>query len=1197
MHTRCSGALTRSRLRWTLAGLLSCLAGTALATLPLPTYPTCGNGESVASCPPDLLNADGQLSGDTWALINYVPDALKSRIRKEEHAIGLGSGTTLAWQKTTGNWGVTIAILDCGIRWREDALINKVRPNLGELPEPLGSNGQACAQYDCDGNGLVNIQDWRWDPRVLKTAGRDEADSKLDPSDLIYAFSDGVDDDGDGYIDNIAGWDFMWNDNDPYTNNDFYHMSSVLEEAAGEGGEPDSVIGHCPNCSILPVRISDSFVGEGDKIAQGIVYAVDQGVKVIGMALGSMTNPESLQQAMKYAWDHNVTIVAAAGDEMGYHHNFPGANDHAIYVHSIKFYPTISLETSRTVLGFFGCNNFGARMDAVAASNACATGSTAATAGMAGLVHSRGIELGLNLSASEVRQLILRNTDDIDVPESRKKGSAYFPSYPGWDQFFGYGRVNSGKAVTKVSATTIPPEVVIESPSWFQYLDPRLITQINVGGSVAAKRAGSYKYTVEYAKGADPRDSDFKLHSTRTNLTTATTGTLASIDIASLDKTLFNPAAPHEALSTDETLEEKGRKINNRAITVRVRATDSFGNMGEERKTFFLVEDPELVSGFPRKMKYSLESTPVLYDINEDGKLDVVFASTNGEVHALNGAGQSLAGWPVKTNRLPPLDPSNPYNHLEGSAYASGAVSSDWRQGTVGTVAVGDLEGDGVADIVAGTLTGTVYAWDATGKLKAGFPVWRDALTDAETSPMIWKDPGMFAATVLFDLDNDNKLEIIQASMDQKVYVWRYNGARQPGFPVLVENPDGSTGVSTVAGRIVSSPAVGDLDGDGDVEIVVGTNEYADDKPFIGFAYAIQGTGTLYPTGPIVPGWPVPIFGALSGVINYIGEGVTPSPSIADLDRDGTQEVILSGVGSYPVIFNADGSEWGKLGFRKPDMGKNTATSDNVFWQVVNNVAIADFDGGGDVEVLSGGSGMTFFIALGLSRHIKFDHLATVWKAKSGQMLDAFPQVIEDISFFSAPTVGDITGDGMPEMLVGTSGYVLHAFKPDGSQAPGWPKFTGGWLLGSPAIGDIDGDGKNEVVQGTREGYLFIWNTPGMGGNQWPLGRHDPQNTGNFDVMPETLARMSMRMDAQERTAQKTAQDRTAQEDAPVTGLVDETLPEAGGCSSLSSAVRPHGPGWILAGGLLIPLLVGRLRRVRARRGVACDRYTSDPRQ
>lgn len=1136
----------------------------AQATLPLPTYPNCGNNESVAECPPDIVDSTGALSGDSWALINYVPDPLKKRIRKAEHAIGTGSSTTLAWQKTTGRFDVTIAILDCGIRWREGALRNKVAINKGEIPAPIGSDGKVCTNYDCDKNGLFNVKDYQWDTRVVKTDGRDEADGDLDVSDLIYAFSDGQDDDGDGYVDNIGGWDFLWNDNDPYTTNDFYHMSSVLEEAAGEGGEADSAIGHCPNCSVMPVRISDSFVGEGDKISEGIIYAVDHGASVIGMALGSMTNPEALQYAMQYAWDNNVTIVAAAGDELGYHHNYPGANDHAIYVHSIKFYPTISLETATTTLGFFGCNNFGARMDAVAASNSCATGSVAATSGMAGLVISRARDLGITLSAAEVRQLILRTTDDIDVPESRQKNTGYFPSYPGWDQFFGYGRVNSGRAVSKVAAATIPPEVIISSPSWFQYVDPRVVSNLAITGTVAAKRASSYSYTVHWAPGADPRDADYVQIASKTGLTTATNGTLATFDVGNIDLSKLDPTAPSEALNSTMSIEEKQKKINARAVTLRIRATDNLGNVAEERKHFFLIEDPDLMPGFPIKLGYSSEASPILYDLDDDGRKEIVLSTSNGIIHAFRSNGTELSGFPVRTAVLPSLDANNLNNHLEADAYASGEMSDDVRQGVVGTAAVGDLEGDGIPEIVVGTLQGYVFAWDALGRLKPGFPVARDPANDADTSPKIWRDPGMFSATVLYDLDNDGKLEIIQGSMDQKMYVWRSNGARQAGFPVLLANPDGSTGVTTVAGRIVSSPAVGDLDGDGDNEIVVGSNEYMDDKSYVGFAYAIQGTGNNHPTGPIVPGWPVSLVGILSGVINYIGEGVTVSPSIADLDRDGEMEIVLSGVGSQPVILHPDGSELLKLGTRQPEFGSKTNTTDNVFWGVVNNAAFADFDGGGDIEVMMGGSGMSFFIALGLSRYANWDHLATVWKARTGKMLDAFPRVTEDISFFNSPSVGDLSGDGLPEMVIGTSGYILHAFKVDGSQPAGWPKFTGGWLIASPAIGDIDGDSKNEVVVVTREGYLFAWNTQGAGGNEWPLFRHDPQNSGNYNNVAEYASRMT-----------GTYARELALAAAPATvsaSAAKSVSTDAGGCSSLGGSASASWGGLMALAGVLLAL-------------------------
>ena len=100
----------------------------------------------------------------------------------------------------------------------------------------------------------------------------------------------------------------------------------------------------------------------------------------------------------------------------------------------------------------------------------------------------------------------------------------------------------------------------------------------------------------------------------------------------------------------------------------------------------------------------------------------------------------------------------------------------------------------------------------------------------------------------------------------------------------------------------------------------------------------------------------------------------------------------------------------------------------------------------------------------------------------------------------SAPAIADVDGHGRAEVIAGSSGDVLHAFRPDGSEPPGWPKDTGGWLLASPAVGDVDGDGRAEVVAVTRDGYLYVWDTPARAGSmrEWPSFRHDARNTGRF---------------------------------------------------------------------------------------------------
>jgi hypothetical protein len=116
-----------------------------------------------------------------------------------------------AWKYSAGAPGVSVAILDTGIRWQNTELVDKVRLNRGELPLPQHANATDCASYDCNGDGAFSVSDYANDPRVSASAGDDtsdtgggNADSFLDASDLIATFSQGTDGDSNGYVDDIA---------------------------------------------------------------------------------------------------------------------------------------------------------------------------------------------------------------------------------------------------------------------------------------------------------------------------------------------------------------------------------------------------------------------------------------------------------------------------------------------------------------------------------------------------------------------------------------------------------------------------------------------------------------------------------------------------------------------------------------------------------------------------------------------------------------------------------------------------------------------------------------------------------------------------------------------------------------------------------------------------------------------------------
>ena len=73
---------------------------------------------------------------------------------------------------------------------------------------------------------------------------------------------------------------------------------------------------------------------------QGTIFAVDSGACVVQEALGSINHTQFSMDAIDYAWENDVTIIGSAADEDSFHQNFPGTNNHTIYVHAIQFNST-----------------------------------------------------------------------------------------------------------------------------------------------------------------------------------------------------------------------------------------------------------------------------------------------------------------------------------------------------------------------------------------------------------------------------------------------------------------------------------------------------------------------------------------------------------------------------------------------------------------------------------------------------------------------------------------------------------------------------------------------------------------------------------------------------------------------------------------------------------------------------------------
>lgn len=1095
MRLRPSPLLSRVLATGVAAILLAPAA--ARADLPMATFPECGEVDRPDLCPVDLR--------ERWEHLSYVRADLRDQVRPQELDMGSGLWLDRALRLTAGDWGTVIAVLDSGAWWSRTEVRRKYFLNRGELPAPQwadGSGGGGDDPYDLDGNGIFNIDDYLDDPRVDWAAGSDpDSATWLDPGDLIHTFSDGVDDDGNGYIDDVSGWDFFWNDNDPYDEAHDGHGYGEMSDSSAEGNDEGN-IGTCPNCAALPLRVSDSFVADVNNFALAAAYAVDMGASVIQEALGTINNTTLAMEAIEYAYRNGVTVIASAADETSYHANYPGANEHTVYVHAVR-YDTDDLEDATTFLNYSNCTNHGPRLQLSAPKTTCSSGATGVTAGVTGLIYSHAREVGLTpaLSANEVQQILVHSVQDIDVEESRPNGNDpdKYPSKPGWDRYFGYGRVNAYGAVLMVDEGRIPPEADVTSPRWFEVLDPERTPTVDVVGYADARRAERFDWSVEVAVGDEPDEEDFEAVADGAGETEARDGVLATLDLGQL---ALDPAAWMEAYTPEDDNVTKADKAHAFAVTVRLRVVDEDGNRGEMRKVFFVRHDPDLLPGFPVYLGPSAAGLQ-LHDLDGDGVDEVVYVTSDGDVHVAEADPQGLVdreGWPQRTSLLDELDPALPgANHRAAPAFAEGHVGSDHRHSVFALPAIGDLEGDGVDDVVVATLNGEVAAWDAAGVPKPGFPIRLDPSRIEPATPGNVVDYGFFGSPVLYDLDGDGDLEIVAASMDQYVNAWHHDGTPVSGWPVLVRYFDPVDGDYQRA-RIISTPAVGDIDADGIPDVVVGTNENAGST--YGLCYAIHGDGEDHPGGAIREGWPVFMFGAYTNALPYVGQGTPGSPALADLDGDGTLEIAANTIADPGAIYRHDGGLYGRLVSVASDFGALSNTDEGgAALLMIHSGSFGDVDGDGALDFASASSGFEY--ASGLvddGRRHDHDHLVGVWSGKDLDYLDAFPRIMEDIQFFTVPVLADLDGDGGAEVIQGSGGYMLHAFRADGVEPSGWPKFTGQWILGSGAVGEVDGDGRLDVVVGTRQGWLFAFRTAGTAHRSyrpWPGMNHDPANTRN----------------------------------------------------------------------------------------------------
>jgi subtilisin family serine protease/fibronectin type 3 domain-containing protein len=340
----------------------------------------------------------------------------------------------------------------------------------------------------------------------------------------------GVDDDNNSYVDDVNGWNFVTNTNEPLDDNGHGTHTSGIIGAVGNNGL--GVTGMNWKTKLMAVKILDSS-GQGymDTAAKGIQYAVDNGAKVLNNSWGCNCQSALVDDAVKYAHDKGVVFVAAAGNNGGDTLDFsPSSSEYAISVSATdwndQWFNSPGWWTS----------NYGEKIDVAAPGadilstilsngSGCWTGysvggiychlygtSMAApfVSGLAALLLS----VNPTLSPESVRQIIRTGADDLGTP--------------GKDLYYGFGRINAAGTLALVNSNPLSP--ILNAPASHLAMSG---ANFPITGSLPGSKFK--QYSVDIGAGRTPANW--------TSLGTSTTqvidGSLAMLDVTKLATGLY----------------------------------------------------------------------------------------------------------------------------------------------------------------------------------------------------------------------------------------------------------------------------------------------------------------------------------------------------------------------------------------------------------------------------------------------------------------------------------------------------------------------------------------------------------------------------------------------------------------------------------------------------------------------------------
>jgi hypothetical protein len=409
---------------------------------------------------------------------------------------------------------------------------------------------------------------------------------------------------------------------------------------------------------------------------------------------------------------------------------------------------------------------------------------------------------------------------------------------------------------------------------------------------------------------------------------------------------------------------------------------------------------------------------------------------------------------------------------------------------------------------------------------------------EAQTNPRLaqgWPAPMMgydFSSPNFGDLDPDYPgLEIVVGGKDGALYAWHCDGTPLTTNGILLQTGD----------QIWSSPAVGDVNQDGLVDICAGIRSWGYNL------YVMNGFGVPLPGWPKYLEWgnltsPVlsdvnrdgyleifiisesskfyafrydgsPAFGD-SCVLKQLSGAIYGTPAVGDINSDGFLEIVCPGgaqseslfvwdcEGNYlppfpvavvgrmkysAVLGDVCGDDRLEICFYtdSTELLNLVSSSGTVIWQ--RNFNLGDVEAAPIIANVAGGPRPEIVCGNNLGLAI-YDSL--------GDLLPGFPLYSMEHNW-KLPISADLDADSLPDIVCGSSFWSLFAHHSDGSPVKGFPIPMGNSVECSPAVADLDGDGLLELMSGDN-GFQFRVYDLTSTVFEWPKYRYDQYNTGCY---------------------------------------------------------------------------------------------------